>query len=237
MTTTSMNTTTTTTARRTTTTADRLLAVAKGSRFEGAIYTTAAGAPLAATDGSLLVVLGQTSAETAGTAMIGAVGGEGLPPTATIRSLITSAVRDVIAVAARGREGVDVSLDTAPDAGLAARAEAERAERVARLEADLATRERHLEAVLASKRRDGSVTTARERVTEARAELRAARTRGTQPAEHALLAGEGGYDLRLVRKALRALGAKRGSLATAGEYDPAILYAEGGIALIMPFRK
>ncbi len=229
-------TTMTTTARRTTTTADRLLAVAKGSRFEGSIYTTAIGAPLAATDGSLLVVLGATSAENAAWSIMPAIAGEGLPPTATIRSLLNSAVRDVLAAARAGREGVDVSLDTAPDAALKARAESERAERIARCEADLATRERHLKAVLEAKRRDGSVTTARERVAAARAELKAARTGGNQPAEHALLAGEGGYDLRLIRKALKAMGAKRGSLATAGEYEPAILYAEGGIALIMPFR-
>ena len=54
-----------TTASTTTTTRDpgrdRLLAIAKGSRFEGALYLDEAARPLAATDGLVLVVRGVRS--------------------------------------------------------------------------------------------------------------------------------------------------------------------------------
>ncbi len=219
------------------TTADRLLAVARGSRFEGSLYTTASGAPLAATDGHVLVVLGVTSAEQASAALVDAVPGDCLPPADQIRRTLTSAARDVVASATAGREMATVTLTTPADPALAARAADARVALVQSAEADLVTREARLAALVEAKRRDGSIATAREHVTEARARLRDAKANRT-PASDAVVVGEAAFDLRLIRKCLKALGAKSGGLATAGEYDPAILYADGGgIALVMPFRR
>lgn len=213
---------------------DRLLAVAKGSRFEGALYLDTAARPLAATDGLVLVVRGVRSCDDARQALAGAHPQGDLPPVRTIDGLLRLASEGVSALAPE-ISGRTVALDSAPDAGLLAKAEAEAGERLAAVRVQVARAERALERALETRRGIGD---ARATLASAKADVRAEERR-RDPGYRGVRVGEAAYDLALVAKALRALGVRSGTLqATGGAFDPAVLYAEGtGVALIMPFRQ
>jgi hypothetical protein len=210
---------------------DRLLALAKGSRFEGALYLDTAARPLAATDGVVLVVRGVESCDGARQALVGAHPQGNLPPVRAIDGLLRDASKGV----ARLIEGRTVDLDTLPDDGLLAKAEAEAGERLAAAREGLEKAERALARALETRR---SVGDARAKLASAKADVRAEEKR-RDPGYRGVKVGAAAYDLALVTKALRALGVRSGTLqATGGAYDPAVLYAEGtGVALVMPFRQ
>ena len=220
------------TARTTDTVRARLLAVARGSRFAGSLYETREGRPLAATDGKILVVHGEPSLSHAALALVDARSTGELPPAAQIRVMLDAA-RHRVADAAPDLWGATVTRDTAPDVGLYDLATAEHSARVAKAREDLAAAEKKLDAALLAKREVGK---ARDKVAAARAHLRT-EERKDHPAYSAIVVGPAALDLRLVRVALRALGAKGGTLTVTGEYDAAVLHTERGVALVMPFRR
>jgi hypothetical protein len=211
---------------------DRLLALAKGSKFEGYVYLDEAARPLAATDGKVLVVRGVRSCDDARKALMGAHPQGNLPPVRAIDGLLRDASKGV----ARLIEGRTVDLDTLPDDGLLAKAEAEAGERLAAAREGLEKAERALARALETRR--GSVGEARAKLATAKSRVRDEEKR-RDPGYRGVRVGEAAYDLALVAKALRALGVRSGTLqATGGAFDAGVLYAEGtGIALIMPFRQ
>jgi hypothetical protein len=209
---------------------DRLLALAKGSKFEGALYLDTAARPLAATDGVVLVVRGVESCDGARQALAGAHPQGNLPPVRAIDGLLRDASKGV----ARLIEGRTVALDSAPDAGLVDKATAEAGERLAAAREGLEKAERALARALETRR---SVGDARAKLASAKADVRAEEKR-RDPGYRGVKVGAAAYDLALVAKALRALGAKGGTLQATGDaFDAGVLYAGGGIALIMPFRQ
>ena len=210
---------------------DRLLALAKGSKFEGHVYLDEAARPLAATDGVVLVVRGVRSCDDARKALMGAHPQGNLPPVRAIDGLLRDASKGV----ARLIEGRTVALDTLPDDGLLAKAEAEAGERLAAAREGLEKAERALARALETRR---SVGDARAKLASAKADVRAEEKR-RDPGYRGIRVGEAAYDLALVAKALRALGVRSGTLQATGDaFDAGVLYAEGtGIALIMPFRQ
>ena len=209
---------------------DRLLALAKGSKFEGYVYLDTAARPLAATDGVVLVVRGVESCDGARQAIAGAHPQGNLPPVRAIDGLLRDASKGV----ARLIEGRTVDLDTLPDDGLRAKAEAEAGERLAAAREGLEKAERALARALETRRGIGD---ARAKLASAKADVRAEEKR-RDPGYRGIRVGEAAYDLALVAKALRALGAKGGTLQATGDaFDAGVLYAGGGIALIMPFRQ
>lgn len=224
-----MGDTTTTTTTTPTPAEKRLLAFAKGSRFAGSLYRDVAGRAVAATDGIGLVVPGADSVESAVDAVDGATPEGLLPPVRTLQQLINGFLRDTGPLA----PSAEVSLTTEPDAERRHSTElqllsedAAAALAVERAEARLAARPRGYPEL----RRD---------LAAARRDLRAARRRRVSldtPLANALIVGEVGFDLRLVHRALRALGAKRGTLHATGPFDPAALVTDRGIALVMPCR-
>ena len=209
---------------------DRLLALAKGSKFEGYVYLDTAARPLASTDGVVLVVRGVESCDGARQAIAGAHPQGNLPPVRAIDGLLRDASKGV----ARLIEGRTVDLDTLPDDGLRAKAEAEAGERLAAAREGLEKAERALARALETRRGIGD---ARAKLASAKADVRAEEKR-RDPGYRGIRVGEAAYDLALVAKALRALGAKGGTLQATGDaFDAGVLYAGGGIALIMPFRQ
>lgn len=58
----------------------------------------------------------------------------------------------------------------------------------------------------------------------------------SSPSFHALKVGDAWVDLRVVRRALRALGTGTGTLQPHGELDPLVLHTRRGVGLVMPFR-
>jgi hypothetical protein len=230
-----MNTTTTSIPRDRDPGRDRLLAIAKGSRFEGHVYLDTAARPLAATDGVVLVVRGVESCDGARQALAGAHPQGDLPPVQTIDGLLRDASKGVARLAP-DVEGRTVSLDTLPDAGLVDKATAEAGERLAAVRDKVEKAERALARALETRR--GSIGEARANLASAKADVRAEEKR-RDPGYRGVRVGEAAFDLALIAKALRALGARAGTLqATGGSYDAGVLYTEtGGIALIMPFRQ
>jgi hypothetical protein len=213
---------------------DRLLALAKGSRFEGHVYLDFAARPLAATDGQVLVVRGVRSCDDARQALVGAHPQGDLPPVRTVDGLLRLASEGVarLVVVVEGRT---VALDTVPDDGLVSKAEAEAGDRLAAARDKVEKAERALERALETRR--GSIGEARAKLASARADVRAEDKR-RDPGYRGVRVGEAAFDLALIAKALRALGARSGTLqATGGSYDAGVLYPETGIALIMPFRQ
>lgn len=212
---------------------DRLLAIAKGSKFEGYVYLDAAARPLAATDGVVLVVRGVESCDGARKALAGADPQGNLPPVRTIDGLLRDASKGMARLAVI--EGRTVDLDTLPDAGLVDKAAAEAEGRLATARDGLEKAERALARALETRR--GSVGEARAKLATAKSRVRDEEKR-RDPGYRGVRVGEAAFDLALVTKALRALGAKGGTLqATGGAFDAGVLYAGGGIALIMPFRQ
>ena len=231
MTMTSMNTTTTSIPRDPG--RDRLLALAKGSRFEGHVYLDFAARPLAATDGQVLVVRGVRSCDEARQALAGAHPQGDLPPVRTIDGLLREASEGVARLAVV--EGRTVALDTVPDDGLLSKAEAEAGERLAAVRDRVERAERALARALETRR--GSIGEARAKLASAKADVRAEQKR-RDPGYRGVRVGEAAFDLALIAKALRALGVRSGTLqATGGSYDAGVLYTETGIALVMPFRQ
>lgn len=214
---------------------DRLLAFAKGSRYEGHVYLDTAARPLAATDGLVLVVRGVRSCDDARQALAGAHPQGDLPPVRTIDGLLKDASRGVSALAPE-ISGRTVALDTLPDAGLVDRAAAEAEGRLAAARDGVEKAERALARALETRR--GSVGEARAKLATAKSRVRDEEKR-RDPGYRGVRVGEAAFDLALVGKALRALGVRSGTLqATGGAFDAGVLYAEGtGIALIMPFRQ
>ena len=212
---------------------DRLLALAKGSRFEGHVYLDEAARPLAATDGLVLVVRGVRSCDDARQALVGAHPQGNLPPVSSIDGLLRRASEGVASLAPEVA-GRTVALDSLPDAGLVDKATAEAGERLAAAREGVEKAERALERALETRRGIGD---ARAKLASAKSRVRDEERR-RDPGYRGVRVGEAAFDLGLVTKALRALGVRSGTLqATGGAYDAGVLYAAGGIALIMPFRQ
>lgn len=122
------------------------------------------------------------------------------------------------------------------DAATAAAAVAHRRECVSIAEEQLALAEARL-----ADAPKGRVTAARAQVGEARRAVRAAAATYS-PGEHAWVF-EGLYpgervcvDRNLMRRAMRALDVRQALVASANAYDPVVVYAPTGIALVMPLR-
>jgi hypothetical protein len=154
-----------------------------------------------------------------------------LPPVRAIDGLLRDASKGV----SRLIEGRTVALDTLPDAGLLAKAEAEAGARLATAREGLEKAERALARALETRRGIGD---ARAKLATAKSRVRDEEKR-RDPGYRGIRVGEAAFDLALVAKALRALGVRSGTLqATGGAFDAGVLYAEGtGIALVMPFRQ
>lgn len=230
----------------------RLLAFARGTRYECALYRDgASGAPLAATTGTAIVVLGADTLESAEALVArssrwssaGGVDAEVLPPPAAAATVIRSAARDWSR--ASSVSGVAVGPSTVPSADLVAIAREHLARESERAAVDAAAIERRLERLRADLTKGAKVRgvmRAEERRLRAARELAGrdidaelAATKATEA--HGLRVGDAAVDLRLVRAALRALGASTGELSTTGGAQDALrLTASGGIALVMPFR-
>ena len=229
-----METTTGTTTGTTTPVGKRLLGLARGSRFEGLLYRRGGdGAPLAATDGTALAVLGALDLADAAERLAAASPDGSLPPARQVAEIVRGAMRDL----GRDPAGTTVALDTPPDAGLRAAAERALAERLDMARADVRAAEAALERAVGLRR---GVTEAQARLRARESEVRAAERaaeRLDRSDARAIVVGRATLDLRLVRRALRALGARSGTLHTAGAFDAAALVTHRGVALVMPLRR
>jgi hypothetical protein len=213
-----------------------LLALAKGSRFEGSLILDASGAPLAATDGFALVVLRCSTLGAAADA-VEAGRAEDRPeaPLPPLRSLVTT-LRG-IAHDARYHEGsVIVGIDTEHDAAMRDAWLAGEVERLKLADARVASAEKALKEAKEAKR--GGIGDARAKLVAARAEVRAILGRKLDvPFAHGFRVGPAVVDLRIVRRALKALGVRVGHLTATGEaLDPVRLDTASGVGLVMPFR-
>jgi hypothetical protein len=214
----------------------------KTGTFAGGVYL-AAGRPVASTSGHWAVAAAATLGDAA-MLLIDAEGSlPGLPPAASLRRVFSEAhaaqdprVNEGLWVA---RTVVTIDASTPIDETIAK--PARDAQRVAVLAAEeaVASCSAKLEQALATRKQSRmhyyGITPAREALREAREALREAQK--TDSGHFAALkVADAHFDLRIVRAALRALGARSGTLAAAGAYDAGVLTTPGGIGLVMPFR-
>lgn len=213
----------------------------KTGPFAGGVYL-AAGRPIAATSGHWVVAAAATLGDAA-MLLIDAEGSlPGLPPAASLRRIFSEAhaaqdprVNEGLWVA---RTVVTIDANTPIDAALAKEARDARDREVSAAEEAVASCSAKLEQALATRKQSRmhyyGITPAREALREAREALRDAQK--TEAGHFAAVkVADAYFDLRIVRAALRALGARSGTLAAAGALDAGILTAPGGIGLVMPF--
>ncbi len=222
-----------------------LVKFSETGRFEGSVYVSATGEPVAATTGTVLVVPGAKSVDEMVWTMLGS-----RPACAKNATTPLPSKEAVVCVIPRNQLAwsgpVDVSLDTKPDPTLLQYATddaARNAENAARdlpfVEQRLQQAEADLAVYLATKRR-GRRGLLRENVTQCKQwliELGREVLAVPQGIEtHALVVGNAPYDLGLIFAALQALQATAGRLISTGGYSAGILTCDRGMALVMPFR-
>lgn len=215
----------------------RLLSLVRGSRFEGHLYERADGTPVAATTGHWLVVLAPL--DRAEAAMTEAVATGNLPPTLSVAKIVKKA-----RLAEKGFSvGIHPGLEPDPDLfaigkGRLEQALAQAQGRVALAQQALDARlEARSAAKLPTRGSQYGITELREKLSEAKADLRE-----IKPGCYltAVRCGDAYFDLRIVRAALTAMGATRGTLVgTGSELDMAVVHTPDGksVGFVMPFRK
>lgn len=223
----------------------RLARLSKASRYKGAIYESD-GQPVATTNGFVLAVVGAHDLEEAKRIVLQ------LTPTVVEGGVPLPAVQQIVKViddlpSARPGQAT-ITPATEPDAGLIAAARAaaqvrarDAAKRLPDLEKAFSAAETALAEERAAKRR-GRIGQLAAAVGAARFALVAARQAAEGepvdgPALHAIVVAEAHYDLRLIRAALRALGADSGTITVTGGRSAGIVTCPGGIALAMPFLQ
>lgn len=213
-------------------TKERFLKAVDGSRFPG-IVLDAQGEALCATDGVLLV-----SAKRSFDEMLAALEKAKVDETmgTPTKQQVSAVVRSALRTPRDLRTALIIDKDTKPSAALSSVMEERRAERATTLNEKIVAIEKRIEALVAAKRTDGSIGTERENLAHEKRMLKENNEANT-PMDHGLCVGDAAFDLRVVRKALKAMGSSTGVIYAAGEYDAAILDAGNCTGLVMPFRK
>ena len=212
-------------------TLERFKKAVEGSRYPGVIMA-GLGSPLLATDGHILVGNRPSITSLHNDLIYGIPPGDLSTPTIPqIDSLLASAIK----LKNSRSTPVMVSITTQPTESLVRASEESLKATVLHWEEKIAEETAHLNKLIAAKRKDGSIAESRQKIASAKASLRAAKSRNT-PGFHGLLISGAAFDVRLIRKALKALGDREGSFAVAGPYDAAVLNTVNGCALVMPFK-
>jgi hypothetical protein len=213
------------------------------NRF-GGYYTDESGRPLAWTDGHALVVVGATTLADAAEAMCYAQPTESaLPDRPAVRRVIEGERRAVHIASAI------ITRKSKPCAAIVARAEEEKRSRIVAAEQALESaivqlaneRARRKEAAAAPRGAIVGVAgktlgALQDKVSEYRQDLRAAKD-WTTAELGGFIVGPAHFDMRVVQRALRALGASEGTLhVTADPLAPALLTTKKGIGIVMPYR-
>ena len=209
----------------------RLKRLTRGSRFDGAIWVDEFGHPVASTNGHSIVIRRSTlcSASSAIVRCREQGGTELLPEVRTVaKTLLADAGR------ACGQQ-VEITSTTAPDAELREIALGRLAERVE------VAKERLTDAHVAlTQARRGSITDCRDSVRHRRSDLRHAQSQlkhMDDPRCHGVRVGEAWFDLRILRRTLRACGVSKAWLVEQGTLNAGRLLTEGEVVgLVMPFR-
>jgi len=217
------------TSTSTSTSTSKIANYARQGCFPG-VYVHPVRGEVAATDGLALVVLGATDVPSA-QAILAEVREIAGQPTGSVLVRVCAGAGD-------GHAGVTVSPDTAPDAALAERARLEHEAALEKDRADVAKAQAALEKALTEKR---GIVAARTKLAQERGALRAREGAEDNVTSHALrIDGPRDvalFDLRLVRRCLRALGARSGTLTRGGDaLGAGLLVTNRGIAVVMPFR-
>lgn len=212
-------------------TLERFKKAVEDSRYPGVILD-AEGEPLIATSGTFLLG-NRPSIITLHNDLVGAVAPADLT-TPTIRQ-IDSLLADAIKLKNKRSTPVMVSMTTQPTESLVKSVEESLKVTVLGYEEKISIESAQLQKLIAAKRKDGSIASCREKIAEAKANLREANSRKT-PGFHGLLIREAAFDVRIIRMALKGLGVKEGSISVAGPYDAAVLGTVNGCALVMPFK-
>jgi hypothetical protein len=210
------------------------------NRF-GGYYTDESGRPLAWTDGHALVVVGATTLADAAEAMCYAQPTESaLPDRPAVRRVIEGERRAVHIASAI------ITRKSKPCAAIVARAEEEKRSRIVAAEQALESA-LALVAAKRARRRAGepgfnpgivgrTLGMLQDKVSGCRQDLRAAKDWNTAELG-GFVVGPAHFDMRVVQRALRALGASEGTLhVTAEPLAPAMLTTKKGIGIVMPYR-
>ena len=211
----------------------RLDRFTKGTRYAGLAWESG-GAPIAATTGTALVVVGAASLADAVAILreTQPAKRDGLPAGREAARILAAAARDTPATAEVVRVG-PTTQPLGPDAATVAAARAA-------LDVAIVRCDRTQEALRAAGR--GASIATRNAARDARLEAAGARSRLAAaergPLAHALAVGPAWVDLRLVRASLAALGCRVGALrATGGDCDAVEILCEGGAGVVMPLRR
>lgn len=212
-------------------TLERFKKAVEGSRYPGVILD-AGGEPLIATNSKIL--LGNRPSIIA---LHNDLVGASVPvdlSTPMIRQIDTL-LADAIKLKNSRSTPVMVNTSTQPTESLVKANEQSLKATVLTLEKMILKESAQLQKLIDAKRKDGSIAFCREKIAAERVLLREANSRKT-PGFHGLLISGAAFDVRLIQKALKGLGAKEGSISAAGPYDAAVLSTFNGCALVMPFR-
>jgi hypothetical protein len=213
-------------------TKERFLKLVDGSRFPGVVLDDK-GEALCATSGVVLVSSKRSLQEMLESLKTAKVDDTmGTPDKKQISGVVDSALR----IQKDLRTVSIVSKDTPPNDQLKKIMESRRAERAMTISEKIAKIEKKISSLVAAKRTDGSIGSARDSLAVQKRLFRENQHEDT-PMDHGFCVGEAAFDLRLIKKALKAMDSSTGTIYVAGEYDAAIFDAGSCSGLVMPFRK